>query len=363
MIQKLKDVISPFAFLSTVLFFIIAIIHSATEYSRKFADFINGSISHGFRMALASVGEIFPFSLFEILILCLPIIISLVIYRAVRVFPDKIKRARFIINLFAIVLLVYSGHLLALGVGHNTTPIDKKMEIFEVEVTKERLEETMADLIFEINSLADSVPRDARGVYISKYSFEELSSMYSASYIDFASAYGLPRGYYSTAKAVLFSDAFSYLNIGGIYTYVTGEANVNTNPPDYVTTFTIAHELCHQRGIMRENEASFIAYILTSTSEDAGVRYSGALNMYSYFASALYKTDKDSYYRLVATLSETAKVDIRAANEVYYRFSDTIFQEISDYINDFYLTSSGSGGIVSYSRVVHLVLAYKYGEN
>ena len=57
-----------------------------------------------------------------------------------------------------------------------------------------------------------------------------------------------------------------------------------------------------------------------------------------------------------------AKVDIKTSSAVTEKYSDTIFEDISEWINDLYLESSGSGGIVSYSRVVELVLAYRYTE-
>ncbi len=363
MSKKLKAIISPLAIISLSAFIIIGSVHMATESSAELADLVNDNISQTFRRLMAAVGELFPFSLFELLIACLPLILGFVIYKAVKAFSDPDKRLRFVINLVSVILLIYSGHLLALGVGHNTTPISEKMELSEVEVTRENLIETLTSLRDEINSLADSVPRDEDGVFTHGCSFEELSREFSESYMELAEVYDLPAGYYSTAKGIVVSEVMSYLGIGGIYTYVTGEANINTNYPDYVTTFTTAHEMSHQRGFMRENEANFMAYILTSMSDDIGIRYSGALNMYSYFASALYSTDKEAYREIVSGLSELAKTDIRAANAVSEKYGDTIFEEISDFINDFYLTSSGSGGIVSYSRVVHLVLAYRYGNN
>ncbi len=360
--EKRKKIISPFAILSVLVFIIIGIFYFITDLSRPFADYINGTLSQGFRRLMASVGELFPFSLFELLIACLPIILFFVIYRAVKVFSDSRGRLRFIINFIAAILLIYSGHLLALGIAHNTTPLDEKMGLSEVEVSEENLTETLTGLVDEINSLADSVQRDQNGIFTHGYSYPALSEMICDRYEGFAEQYGLPKGYKSTAKGVRAGEVMSYLGITGIYTYPTGEANVNTSYPDYVTLFTTAHEMSHQRGILRENEANFIAYILLSTSDDPALRYSAALNMYSYFASALYKTDKDAYYETVATLSDSAKADIRAANAVSEKYGDTIIEDISEWINDLYLESSGSGGIVSYSRVVELVLAYRYTD-
>ena len=354
-----KKIFSPFAVISIIVFAIIGAIHFLTDMSYNFADFINGSISHVFRRTLASFGGIFGFSLFEILVLSSPLIIILVICRVVKVFKRGEGRARFIINLASIILLIYSGHLLALGVGHNTTPISQKMNLTEVDVTRDNLIETLTSLRDEVNSLAGQVNRDENGIFVHGYTYEELSEIICRSYDEYAALYGLPEGFDSSAKQVTLSNAMSYLGITGIYTYVTGEANVNGCYPDYVTLFTAAHEMAHQRGILRENEANFVAYILLATSDDPAMRYSAAINMYEYFASALYKTDKDAYREISSDLSPLAKRDIMAANEVYLKYSDTFIEDISDWINDFYLESSGSGGVISYSRVVELVLAYR----
>ena len=360
--QKKKKIVSPFAIISVCLFLVIGTVHLITEWSYSFADLVNGSVSQTFRRFMASIGEIFPFSLFELLMYCLPLIIAGVVYGAVKAFSHKQSRARFIINFAAVILLIYSGHLLALGVAHNTTHILDKMELSDVEVTEENLTETLTALVEEINTLAPSVNRNQNGVFTCGYSYSEFSKKISNSYNDFAIMYDLPKGYHSTAKGVKSGWAMCYLGIGGIYTYVTGEANVNTAYPDYDILFTAAHEMSHQRGILRENEANFVAYILLATSDDDGFRYSAALNMYSYFASAFYKTNKDAYYEIAATLSPLAKVDIKTSSDVTKKYSDTIFEDISEWINDLYLESSGSGGIVSYSRVVELVLSYRYTE-
>lgn len=360
--RKNKSKISLFAWLSIIIFAIIGIIHLMSEYSYKIADSINGSISQSFRRAMSSLGDLTEFSLFEILVACLPIVLLIVICRAVSVFRRGEGRVRFIINLAAVVLLIYSGHLLALGVAHNATPISTKMKLEDVKVTRDNLVETLTSIKDEINDLAPEVNRDENGLFVHGYSYAELSEEICFSYDDYASYYGLPEGYESTAKGVRAGDVMSYLGITGIYTYVTGEANVNTAYPDYVTLYTAAHEMCHQRGIIRENEANFVAYILLATSDDPAFRYSAALNIYSYFANALYKTDKDAYYQIVSDLSPLAKADIRYANSISEKYGDTVIEDISDWINDFYLESSGNEGIISYSRVVELVLAYRESE-
>ncbi len=356
---KIKENISPFACVSMMIFAIIGTLYVLSSFSHSIADRINSGVAQHFRHAMASIGNLFPFSLFEVFIYCLPIILVFVIYKAIKIFKSGEGRVRFLINLAAVVLLIFSGHLLALGIAHKTTPLAEKMGLSETKVTEEKLIEALTDLRDEINSLSGEVARNEEGVFTHGYSYTELSEKICTLYGSFAEQYSLPKNYNSVAKGVHSSWAMSYLGITGIYTYITGEANVNTYYPDYVTLYTAAHEMSHQRGILRENEANFVAYILLASSDDPSFRYSAALNLYGYFASALYKTNKDAYTEINSELSPLAKNDIRASNAVYDKYGDTVIEDISDWINDFYLESSGSEGIVSYSRVVELALAYR----
>ncbi len=356
--KKDKKIISPLALVSLFCFLSVMLLLLAAEASASVADFINGSISQEFRSIMASFGDLFPFSLFELLVFSLPIILFFVIYAGIKRFACGKGRLRFLINLIAVILLIYSGHTLALGIGYKTTPLSEKMELPDTEVTVEKLSLAMTALRDEVNSLADTLPRNEDGVFEPNYTYPELSEKIYSAYSALAEEYGLPENFKSNAKGVRAGNLMSYLGITGIYTYITGEANVNTAYPAYDTLFTAAHEMSHQRGILRENEANFMAYLLTSTSSDPSMRYSGALSMYGYISSALYKTDRDAYYEIAEGLSESALTDIRASNAVTRKYGDTVIADISEWVNDLYLESNGTDGVVSYSQVVELTLAY-----
>lgn len=356
--QKTKNVLSLFARLSFVAFIFALLLLFAADSSYAAADYINSGICREFRSIMAGFGEIFPFSLFELFVFCLPAIIFLVIYTGIKRFAYGHSRLRFLINLVAFVLLIYSGHTLALGIGYKTTPLADKMQLPDTEVTVDRLSEVMISLRDEVNSLADSVPRDSQGVFEPEYSFTQVSESILSSYSALEEEYGLTRNFKSTAKGVRAGKLMSYLGITGIYTYITGEANVNTAYPAYDRIFTAAHEMSHQRGILRENEANFMAYLLTSTSDDDNLRYSAALSMYGYISSALYRTDSDAYFAISEGLSGLAIKDIRTSNAITKKYADTVIADISEWANDLYLESNGTDGVVSYSQVVELTLAY-----
>ena len=353
-----KKVLSSFSIAAFLVSFLIFFVYLLCLSSYKTADIINEGLSHYFRSALADVTGVFKFSVFEALIIALPFIIGIVIYLGVKSFKEFSSLKRYIINLLSIVLLLFSGHLLALGVGYKTTPVSDRMELPEITVNEESLYEVASMLRDEINLLSTEVNRNGEGVFESGYSYSDISFYVNKSYGDLTKMYDLPPSHNGEAKGISNGWAMSYLGITGIYSSLTGEANANTSYPDYVTIFTAAHEMCHQRGILRENEANFIAYLITSTSEDVNLRYSAALNMFSYITSALYKTDKDRYLELCESISEEARTDYRAASAVSSKYGDTIFNDISEWINNLYLKSSGDEGTISYSKVVELTVAY-----
>ena len=356
--KERKSIISPFAILTAVIFITVGILFILSDINPTIADCLNDGICQKFRQIMSWIGSLTSGSLIEIVILLIPIIVFLVIKGALKQnsLRDKI---RYLINIVCVILLILSGHLMALGIAHNTTPISDKMSLSEVEVSEDNLADVLTMLRDEINLLAEEMPRDSDGVFRSQRTIGQISEEICLSYDKLALDYNIPKGYDSRAKEVFFSDVMSYLAISGIYTYPTGEANVNMNYPSYVNIFTAAHEMSHQRGILRENEANFLAYLITITSDDSELRYSGLMNMYNYFASALYRTNKERYFSIHRELNSFSRADYAESSRVSDKFGDTIIEEISEKINDFYLKSSGTAdGVVSYSRVVTLVLSY-----
>jgi hypothetical protein len=166
--------------------------------------------------------------------------------------------------------------VLALGIPYNVTPLGYRLELPAVEVTEDNLYDTAKILLDETNALAEKLEFDESGSAIMPYSLGELSEKISAAYSVVAEKYDFIPDFSSRVKPIATKDALSNLHLLGIYTYFTGESNINVHYPDFNIPYTTAHEFAHQRGIARENEANFIAYLVCISSEDAYIRYSGS---------------------------------------------------------------------------------------
>ena len=353
-----KRRISLFTRISVAVFLLTSLMLPLARSDRAVADFLDAYVCTPFRRAMASLGDLTRISVFEILVLLIPIAAIVLIILSISIFSRGYGRCRFVLNVLSIALLLYSGNTLALGISYNTTPIDARMALSPAEVNATTLRDALEELCLEINTINDKIDY-CDGQSHSGYDLWELSEKICESYSDFSDDYSYPVSFVSHVKGVDALHFMSYLGLTGIYTYYTGESNVNTDYPDYTVAFTSAHELAHQRGILRENETNFMAYLVCSRSDDLYLRYSAALNMLGYVGNALYRTDRNAYYEVLSTLDARALDDMRAASRVSAEYADTFIADISDFVNDLFLKSNGTDGIVTYGRVVTLYMSYR----
>jgi hypothetical protein len=169
-------------------------------------------------------------------------------------------------------------------------------------------------------------------------------------------------GVYSTPKPVLLSDLMSYTNMAGIFSAYTMEANYNADMTQYNLPFSISHELAHVKGILRENEANFIAYLNCRNAKDADIYYAGMLSGWVYCGNELIKRDKNLWEKIYYTLDERARNDLRANNEFWASYKGKV-SEAAESFNDSYLKGRGqTEGTLSYDRVVDLIVSYETGN-
>ncbi|WP_139652770.1 DUF3810 domain-containing protein [Raoultibacter phocaeensis] len=167
----------------------------------------------------------------------------------------------------------------------------------------------------------------------------------------------LERPLYSAPKPVLFSELMSDAGIGGVFFPFTMESNINTQMPFFTVPSTMAHELAHQCGFMREDEANFISYLACMQSEDALMRYSGLLLAFDHSLSALGKADPEAASRIRSGLSAAVQRDMEQRIR-FWNEHEGVLTDVSRNANDMYLKANKqSDGVQSYGRMVDLLLA------
>jgi hypothetical protein len=158
-------------------------------------------------------------------------------------------------------------------------------------------------------------------------------------------------------KALLSSEAFSWLGLTGIYSPFTGEANVNVRAPLLELPFSASHEVAHQLGFAREDEANFVGYLACRFHPDPDFIYAGLLGASIHASNALLAADRASWAKAEAGRSEAVKRDLQTLREWSERHEGPAARA-AEKVNDAYLRAQGQrDGVRSYGRMVDLLLA------
>ena len=335
-------------------------VYLAAVLSPAFAEWFTGGLGHAFRTVLAALTAWLPFSFAELLVYLAPFLLVLVVRHAWLYHLDTWRAmGRYLVCMLAVCSLFFSAFALSFGTGYHTRGLDQRMELTVGDVDATALKHTAEALVAEINQLAPLVTYGTDGFSVMPYTLDTMSDKLLDAYEVVVTEYPFLRTMKSRVKPVASSRVMSYTHITGIYTYFTGEANVNTYFPDYTLPFTAAHELAHQRGIARENEASFVAFLACIGSDDPYIRYTGYLNLYEYVAGAFYDADREAHYAVLKTLHPAALGELRAYESFFEEFADAPMADVSDAVNDAFLKLNGNeAGTGSYGLVVELAVAY-----
>ena len=336
-----------------------AFVFVAYIVSESFADFTNRYISSVFRAVLAYLTGWIPFSLAEMVIILSPLIVGTLIVFASRRFANSWRDVLFFcVSLFSVLSLFFSVFTFAFAPGYHGTTLDKKLDIERAEVSAEELYETALILADKVNEVVPRVAFRTQNFSIMPYTYGEMNDKLIAAYDKACEEYNFIQKLDSRLKPVMLSEAMSYTHITGVYTFFTGEANINVAFPDYTVPFTAAHELAHQRGVAREDEANFVAYLVCTMSDDPYIQYSGYQNLFEYVISALYRADKELYREALSSLRIEARYEMSAYSDFFDKYRESVASEISGVVNDTYLTIQGTPGTASYGMVVDLAVAY-----
>lgn len=361
--EQIYEKIPLFAKISLILAAVCVVIYFISTLSEGFADFFNIYIAVIFRFLFAQLTNIIPLSLAELLILLLPILLGIALWYLLK-YRCRTKKAT-LVSLICIVSaasLLFSSFVLTFSSGYRGSTIDKKLGLEQKAIGGEELYASAVYLIGEINALSERIDYGEDDFSVMPYDLNEMNKKLIKAFDDYCKDNYFINNFYSKIKPVMHSEAMSYTHITGVYTFFTGEANINVNFPDYTIPYTAAHELAHQRGIAREDEANLIAFLVSIRSDDNYILYCAYLNMYEYIASALYKADKELYKEAVSTLDIRVRRELSAYSKFFNKYRESTASKVSNKVNDTYLKAQGTVGKKSYGMVVDLAVAYFKSE-
>lgn len=263
---------------------------------------------------------------------------------------------RFIIQL----LVLYIAFNILWGLNYDRKAIASQMGITGSDYTKDEL--------IQINILlAQKVNNCKKEVIAQHLPFPSTKEMFAKThryYQEVAVTYPFLQYRYVSIKPSFFGTIGNYLGFSGYYNPFTGEAQINTTIPDFLQPFVICHEVGHQLGYAKENEANFAGYITATASGDNVFMYSAYLDIFMYANRNLRRSDSVSAKQIFEQLEPSVKNDIGMIRAFYKKFENPVEPYINWLYGKYLERNRQPSGILSYSEVIADVIGYykKYGK-
>lgn len=357
------------------IFAVMVILNIAARLSTAFSDFYVGKIFPVISTPFTWLSGLLPFSLGELMMACaavtliigVPALIAFnVIKRKNRAVTAKLNRT--IGRLFLwIVVYIFTTETLCCFIMYQCSTFSERY-FPETVHTEELLIDTLGEVANRLSELSGKFERGEDG-YIAldrDYDNDCIAALKSIS-----KSYSQLSGYYPKPKKIVSSFFMSQQGIIGLYIPFALEATYNRDPQDISKPSTICHELTHLKGVIQENEASFVAIIACTRSDNDALRYSGYLDAFYYLysnADDLIGTEyEDALRKAVACVpKEVWDYDMYSFKRNYWEenkkkeiIPTEAVQAVSDALTEANLQFNDvKEGIMIYYRVTELLMDY-----
>lgn len=208
--------------------------------------------------------------------------------------------------------------------------------------------------------LRKELPEDAQGLVVLSGDFQRQARAIADAWARAGELDPRLAGPPPVLRAASASRLMTAAGITGIYWPFTGEPHVNVLAPLPQRVFAALHEVAHQRGFAREDEANYLAVKVGANSGDRELAYSATLMAFLHLRSSLNAADFSRSLTLHADIDPAVLRDIKAIQNFWAAPSKAVqtVREVSSKVNDTYLKVQGqSQGVRSYGRMVDLLLA------
>ncbi|WP_460764924.1 DUF3810 domain-containing protein [Niabella terrae] len=305
-----------------------------------------------------------PFSLGDLIYLGLPV---WVIWRFVKLLKKirhrsitraaMLRRLSKLLFIFLVLFVVFYG---LWGLNYSRLGISGQLQLRETNYRPADLDTLVALLQLRLNHEAANVDTAERPGISNRALFDAGVRGYTA----LGREYPFLRYRKRSVKPSLFSYLGNYMGFQGYYNPFTGEAQVNTTVPFSEKPFVTVHEMAHQLGYARENEANFVGFLACRQHASIHFRYAGYFDMYRYALRELTAVDSLAAVAYQRQQHPRVTADIDELYRFYSHYRNPVEPLVSMFYDYFLKANRQPRGTASYSEVVRWLIAYykKYGK-
>ncbi|MBL7738957.1 MAG: DUF3810 domain-containing protein [Chitinophagaceae bacterium] len=307
-----------------------------------------------------------PFSIGDLFYGFLVLVIIFRTYRFFKLlFQKKLTRKYFASGLQQAIfffLFVYVFFNLLWGLNYNRLGIANQLDLKVKKYTLADLDTLTTTIQDKLNQYASTAGEEQRdSLNRKKRLFRESDKAYAYAVTQFP----FLRYESKSIKPSLFSYLGNYLGFQGYYNPFSGEAQVNTTIPRFLEPFVTTHEVAHQLGYAKENEANFVAFLACRSFPSNGFKYSMYFDMYNYAIGEVRRRDTALARSFQQKLHPQVVNDINEYRVFLRRYRNPIEPIITWGYSHYLKANNQPAGKETYNEVVAWLIAYykKYGIN
>jgi len=294
-------------------------------------------------------------------------LIILILYKSVglfkAIFKRRFTRKYFVAGLQQVIfflLFMYVFFNLLWGLNYNRKGIAYQLKLDVKEYSLADLDTLTTVIQSRANYYAQFVTTAQRDSFNKKKRL--FNSAYEA-YGELGKKYSFLKYRVKSVKPSIYSYLGNYLGFQGYYNPFSGEGNVNTTIPRFLEPFVTTHEMAHQLGYAKENEANFVGFLACRSYESNAFRYSVYFDMYNYSISEMFRRDSVLAKSFAAKRHPQLVKDVEEYKAFFKRYENFLQDIIMKGYGEFLKANNQPAGKKSYNEVIAWLIAYykKFG--
>lgn len=326
-----------------------------TYYTHGFYE----TISAGMRWSLGWI----PFSIGDLIYVLASLFVLFWLWKHLRalLFLKSENRFSSAIQAYIGILLtaniVYAYFHLSWGMNYYRPSIAEQLSL-ETEYEDDQLYHVTTQMLEKTIALHHRLqPDDSLKVNFEKNQYSLFAKAETAYDQDLAGLDFIDFDHRCTKKSLL-TMPLSYMGYGGYLNPFTGEAQVNGWIRNYKTPVLILHEMAHQLGYARENEANFIAIQAGIHHPDPRFQLSALMFGLRYCLKDVHRRDPERFENYRARMNHGLLLDYQELTDFWKQYEGVIEDAMRVTYDGYLRANNQPGGIKTYSYVTSLLVNY-----
>src|SRR5438105_3407479 len=339
------------------------------KLSSFYSAFIEQFYSNGLYPVISKVQRFLfgwvPFSLGDLIYAFFIVVVLVKTAQVLKIlFKRKYNRRYFLEGLKQIIffiLFLYVFFYLLWGLNYSRKGIAAQLDLRMAKYSLAELDSLTSVLEERLNYYAAQVqPAQRDSFYKKRNLFHESYQAYKLAHLQYPYLSYEPK----SIKPSVFSYAGNILGFEGYYNPFSGEGQVNTTIPVFMQPYVACHEIGHQVGYGKENEANFAGFLACRLHPSAVFRYSVYFDMYNYTINSLFRNDSARAKQYLRALHPQVKKDYDEIKRFFSKYENPIQPFITWIYGKYLKANNQPAGKRTYSEVIAFLIAYqrKFGK-